>query len=85
MKQATLYSTSSGLLSLDLRIPAAGYGGDISVRGHVHMMYALEGGGVPQKADEVLISCVSVTVTRGRGRGGQKVRKFCRRHMYIPP
>ena len=40
----------------------------IGIRGHVHMMSALGGGrGVPQKQTTVLISCVSVTVTRGEG------------------
>ena len=39
-------------------------------------------GGLPQKKTMVLISCVSVIVTRGRG--GQNIRKFCGRHMYMP-
>ena len=35
------------------------------------------GRGVPQKQTTVLISCVSVTVTRGGGRGGEKMKNNC--------
>ena len=46
------------------------------------MMSALGGGrGVPQNQTTVLISCVSVTVTRGREEGVKK--SGC--HMYMPP
>ena len=42
-----------------------------------------EGRGAPKKHTRVLISCVSVTVTSGGG--GQRVRKFCGHHVYLPP
>ena len=42
-----------------------------------------EGEGVPKKQMIVLISCVSVTVTRGKG--GKKFQKFCGRHLSMVP
>ena len=41
------------------------------------------GGGVPKKQKIVMISCVSVTMTRGEG--GKKFRKFCGRHLSMAP
>ena len=47
------------------------------LRGDTYMTSAQGGGrGVPQMRTTVLISCVTVTVTRG----GLKIRKFCGRH-----
>ena len=40
------------------------------------------GRGVPQKQTTVLISCVSVTVTRGEGVKNPKIWIL---HMYMPP
>ena len=57
---------------------------EVHLRGHVHMMSARGGGGVPQKQTRAQILCVSVTVT-GVGEGGQKIRKFCRPLMCMPP
>ena len=48
------------------------------------MMSAIGGGGgVPPKADDStdkLRECYN-----DKGGGGQKIRKFCRLHMYMPP
>ena len=45
----------------------------------------VEGEGVPKKADKRNEVALILYMTGGIGRGGQKIRKFCRRHIWKPP
>ena len=51
-------------------------------RGHVHMMSALRGGVGYPKADD---STDKFRECSDKGGDGPKNRKFCGRHMYMPP
>ena len=52
-------------------------------KGGMYIIWCPHWEGVPQKQTRVVISCVSVTVTKGEG--GPKIRKSCGRLMYMPP